>query len=81
MEESYIRGVNQEIIRYLKNIKGTIDTLAKEESVDEVENKVDNIITNINTIGTKLDIVNTALTDIKNVLQEISGKMTVTETT
>lgn len=79
MEESYIRGINQEIIRYLKNIKSSLDTQVQDTSVDEVESKLDSLSTAIASLSTTLANINTGISDMKVLLQEISGKLSTTE--
>lgn len=78
MEESYIRGVNQEIIRYLKDIKSSLANQAQDASVDEVESKLDSLSTTITSLSTVLANINSGITDMKALLQEISGKLSTT---
>lgn len=79
MEESYIRGINQEIIRYLKDIKSGLANQVQDTSVDEVESKLDSLSTTIASLSTALTNINSGIADMKVLLQEISGKLSTTE--
>lgn len=78
MEESYIRGINQEIIRYLKDIKSGLANQVQDTSVDEVESKLDLLSTTIASLSTVLTNINSGIADMKVLLQEISGKLSTT---
>lgn len=72
MNEEYIRGINREIIKYLKDIKSSVDNNVPSTAVDDVESKLDSL-------NEVLTTVSSGISDMKVLLQEISTKLTPTE--
>ena len=79
MEETYIRGINREIIKYLKDIKSNLGNTSQDTSVDDIEPKLDSLSTTIASLNTALTNINSGIADMKVLLQEISGKLDTTE--
>lgn len=72
MNEEYIRGINREIIKYLKDIKSSVDNNVPSTAVDDIESKLDSL-------NEVLTTVSSGISDMKVLLQEISTKLTPTE--
>lgn len=72
MNEEYIRGINREIIKYLKDIKSSVGNNVSSTAVDEIESKLDSL-------NEVLTTVSSGISDMKVLLQEISTKLTPTE--
>lgn len=72
MNEEYIRGINREIIKYLKDIKISVEDNVPSTAVDDVESKLDSL-------NEVLTTVSSGISDMKVLLQEISTKLTPTE--
>jgi len=72
MNEEYIRGINREIIKYLKDIKSSVGNNVPSTAVDDIESKLDSL-------NEVLTTVSSGISDMKVLLQEISTKLTPTE--
>lgn len=72
MNEEYIRGINREIIKYLKDIKSSVGNNVSSIAVDDIESKLDSL-------NEVLTTVSSGISDMKVLLQEISTKLTPTE--
>ena len=75
MEESYIRGVNQEIIRYLKDIKSGLSGQTQNTLSNVNESESDLLSESIASLSTTAITINDKLSDIVTLLQEIREKL------